>query len=149
MSFHYQPVPGKPGAFRVWRDCDGGEQWHPDQMLDRHFETEGNQLMIDPRKAPVAMLPYLNAVAAHFIAAAAPLRVANVEDTEQMITEAMEHCGIDPEAVDADLQFARTGQLDFEAHTAWLAAEYDTAVQLDGETELFLNTLKAVIGEAV
>lgn len=111
--------------------------------------------MIDPRKAPVAMLPYLNAIAGHMIHAAAPLRVVNVEDTEQMITEAADEVDaifdvdIDVDVMEEEMRFARTGLLDFELHTAWIAAEFPAHVKLSGDAELFLSSLKVMIEEAV
>jgi hypothetical protein len=70
--------------------------------------------VIDPRTAPVAMLPYLNAIAGFQIAAAAPLRRINVEDTEQMICEAAD-LSADPDEVEAELARAHSfTMVDFE-----------------------------------
>lgn len=37
--FRKEPVPGKPNCFRVFRDCDGGRPWSPDEMVKR-FERK-------------------------------------------------------------------------------------------------------------
>jgi hypothetical protein len=151
MSFTFEPVPGKPGAFRVWREGDE-QPWHPDQMLDRYLERKETQ-MIDPRKAPVAMLPTLNAIAGHMIAHAAPLRIINVEDTEQMITEAMDHSGIDPEEIEEELKHLPTGLLDFHAHTHWITlchrSREKAGMTIEHNSEVFLNCLKALVEDAV
>lgn len=38
MSFRKEPVPGKPYCFRIFRDGDGGKQWHPNEMMDRFHQ---------------------------------------------------------------------------------------------------------------
>lgn len=103
--------------------------------------------MIDPRKSPVAMLPILNAVAGHMIAAAAPLRVINVEDTEQMVAEAADHCGVDAEWADeaAHEALGYEGRWSFFTETEALSKR--TAI--GGDLGIFMSTLLAHIQECV
>ena len=102
--------------------------------------------MIDPRRTQVAMLPILNAVAGHMIHEAAPLRVINVEDTEQMIAEASDHCGIDADVIERELGLWASGELfDF---SGFVAANFEQC-EVNVEALNFLRTLEATIAEAV
>ena len=108
--------------------------------------------MIDPRQSPVAMLPILNAVAGHMIAKAAPLRVINVEDTEQMVCEAAGHCGLDAEAMDLAAHHELMEAGSFFKDTEQLANRVGTLQHRAScmpNLYIFLNTLEATIAEAV
>lgn len=107
--------------------------------------------MIDPRKSPVAMLPILNAVAGHMIAAAAPLRVINVEDTEQMVAEACDAGGFDAdameEAVSSRMPKNAAGE-SFAWQTEWVTNQPRNPHSAL-TANLFLDTLQALIEESV
>lgn len=102
--------------------------------------------MIDPRQSPVAMLPILNAVAGHMIAAAAPLRRINVEDTEQMVAEAADAGGFDVDAMDLAAHHELAGIDSFEVETSGLAGK---ACSIGGNLGNYLSTLQATIAESV
>ena len=106
--------------------------------------------MIDPRLTPTAMLPILNAVAAHSIARAAPLRVANCVDTEQMVAEATEECGIDPEHVEEELErYAPHRNYQISGFFHWTRIIVPGWRPLSANAECFLRTLDCVVDRSV
>ena len=106
--------------------------------------------MIDPRNAPVAMLPYSNGIVGFMINEAAPLRWPNVEDTEQVIAEVCEACDFDSDVMEDQLAaILDPSALDFRTKCYQVAVDPRTWNIVNSALETYLMALCSQVSEMV